>query len=74
MALLTLVDTDRQWFKSSGGLSETSEPIATARQTPLAYSVCQHVVANRSSLVISDAGRHPELHRHLWRGILKSDE
>ncbi len=64
MALLTLVDADRQWFKSSHGLSEMSEPIATARQTPLAYSVCQHVVATGSPLVISDADADPELRDH----------
>lgn len=61
MALLTLVDVDRQWFKSCHGLSE---PLATVRETPLAYSVCQYAVAAGVPLVISDASGDPELRDH----------
>src|SRR6516162_9470764 len=43
VALLSLVDTDRQFFKSSCGLPE---PWASIRQTPLSHSFCQHVVAS----------------------------
>ena len=34
VALVSLVDIDRQFFKSSFGLSE---PLASARQTPLSH-------------------------------------
>lgn len=61
MALLTLVDVDRQWFKSSFGLPG---PLATAGETPLAYSVCQYAVAAGRPLVISDAYRDPDLRDH----------
>jgi hypothetical protein len=43
VALLSLIDADRQFFKSSCGLPE---PLASARQTPFSHSFCQHVVAS----------------------------
>jgi GAF domain-containing protein len=49
IALLTLVDADRQFFKSAVGLPE---PVATKRETPLSYSFCKHAVASGSPLVI----------------------
>jgi len=52
MALLTLVDADRQFFKASYGLPE---PLATVRQTPLSHSICQHVVAREDRLIVCDA-------------------
>ena len=52
IALLTLVDADRQFFKASFGLPE---PLASARQTPLTHSICQHVVAREDRLVVCDA-------------------
>ena len=55
-ALVTLVDADRQWFKSSYGLAE---PWAGRRQTPLSHSFCQHVVALDAPLAIEDAREHP---------------
>lgn len=64
LALLTLVDVDRQWFKSCHGLSELSEPVATARETPLDYSICQYAVAAGRPLVISDASGDPALADH----------
>src|SRR5437868_12104027 len=45
VALLTLVDEDRQFFKSSVGLPE---PFASARQTPLEFSICQYAVAAKA--------------------------
>jgi hypothetical protein len=41
VSLVSLVDRDRQFFKSSIGLQE---PWASKRQTPLSHSFCQHVV------------------------------
>jgi two-component sensor histidine kinase len=56
VALVSLVDSDRQFFKSSTGLPE---PWASARQTPLSHSFCQHVVASAAPLIVGDARKHP---------------
>jgi DNA-binding CsgD family transcriptional regulator len=56
IALVSLVDDHRQFFKSAHGLPE---PWATRRETPLSHSFCQHVVASRAALVVDDARRHP---------------
>ncbi len=56
VALVTLVDRDRQFFKSCIGVPE---PWAAARQTPLSHSFCQHVVGARAPLVVEDARAHP---------------
>ena len=61
MALVTLIDADRQWFKSAHGLPE---PLATDRQTALAYSVCQYVVAAGRPLTIDDALADTTYRRH----------
>jgi len=58
VALVSLVDSDRQYFKSLHGLGQ---PWATERQTPLSHSFCQHVVHTRRALVVSDAREHPVL-------------
>jgi diguanylate cyclase (GGDEF)-like protein/PAS domain S-box-containing protein len=52
MALITLVDDRKQFFRSAHGINE---PLKTKRQTPLSHSFCKHVVANGSPLVVSDA-------------------
>ena len=56
IALVSLVDDRRQFFKSSFGLPE---PWASRRETPLSHSFCQHVVASASPLRIEDAREHP---------------
>ena len=56
MALITLVDKDRQFFLSAQGLPE---PYASTRETPLNYSFCQHVVGNGQGLRIDNAAEHP---------------
>ncbi|MBO0902791.1 sensor histidine kinase [Jiella sonneratiae] len=56
VALLSLVDRDRQFFKAQAGLPE---PTASLRETPLTHSFCQHVVATRRMLVVEDARAHP---------------
>ena len=58
VALVSLVDDDRQFFKSCLGLPQ---PWAVQRQTPLSHSFCQHVVESGRPLVISDAREHPVL-------------
>ena len=61
VALLTLVDEDRQFFKSSVGLHV---PFASARQTPLEFSICQYAVAANARLVVEDARADPFLADH----------
>ena len=56
VALVSLVDEDRQFFKSCIGLPE---PWASLRETPLSHSFCQHVVAEQQPLIIEDARIHP---------------
>ena len=58
VALVSLVDEDRQFFKSCLGLPE---PWASQRGTPLTHSFCQHAVAIREPLIVSDARAHPVL-------------
>ncbi|HWP37148.1 MAG TPA: GAF domain-containing protein [Gemmatimonadales bacterium] len=56
VALVSLVDRDRQFFKSDHGLPE---PVASRRETPLSHSFCKHVVASGEPLIIQDARQHP---------------
>ncbi len=62
IALLTLLEEDRQVFKSQVGLHE---PWATLMETPLSHSVCQHVVIGRQPLIVSDAHHHPLVRENL---------
>jgi signal transduction histidine kinase len=62
VALVSLVDQERQFFKSSVGLSE---PWASRRQTPLSHSFCKHVVSTSEPLCVSDARAHPLLRDNL---------
>lgn len=55
-APVSLVDKDRQFFKSAMGLPE---PWALARETPLSHSFCQHVADSGEPLIVADARRHP---------------
>ena len=61
-ALVTLVDKDRQFFKSQVGLAQ---PWAGERQTRLSHSFCQWVVAGKEPVVIRDANEHPALRKNL---------
>lgn len=56
VALVSLVDADRQFFKSAVGLPE---PWQTRRETPLTHSFCKHAVAQQEPLVIADARKDP---------------
>jgi signal transduction histidine kinase len=62
VSLLSLVDRDRQFFKSSVGLPE---PWLSQRQTPLSHSFCQHVVETAMPLYVVDARVHPLLKHNL---------
>ena len=62
VALVSLVDADRQFFKSCLGLPE---PWASRRGTPLSHSFCQHAVASREPLIVDDAREHAVLRDNL---------
>ena len=62
VALVSLVDRDRQVFAGCIGLPE---PWATDRQTPLSHSFCQHAVASREPLIIPDARKDPRVRDNL---------
>lgn len=51
MALVSLVDRDRQWFKSNFGLED--------RETPRDTSFCGHAISERDALVVPDALEDP---------------
>jgi diguanylate cyclase (GGDEF)-like protein/PAS domain S-box-containing protein len=51
VCLVSLVDRERQWFKSRHGLQAT--------ETPRDVSFCGHVVADAAPLVVEDARRDP---------------
>lgn len=52
VALVSLVDRDRQYFKSFYGLPESW---GSRRETPLSHSFCQYVVASQQPLIVEDA-------------------
>lgn len=56
VALVSLVDAERQYFKSAQGLAE---PWCSARETPLSHSFCQHVVVRDAPLLVEDARQDP---------------
>ena len=59
VALVSVVDRDRQFFKSAVGLPE---PWASRRETPLSHSFCRYVVESGHPLAVPDAARHPLTH------------
>lgn len=52
MSLVSLVDKDRQFFKSQVGLPPA---LATQRETSLSHSFCKYVVLSGQPLVVTDA-------------------
>jgi serine phosphatase RsbU (regulator of sigma subunit) len=58
VALVSLVEADRQVFPGACGLAA---PWQSARQTPLSYSFCQHVVTSAEPLIIHDARTDPRV-------------
>jgi PAS domain S-box-containing protein len=51
IAVVNLIDADRQWFKSEVGLG--------VRETPLETSFCRHALLEQDRLVVPDATRDP---------------
>jgi diguanylate cyclase (GGDEF)-like protein/PAS domain S-box-containing protein len=56
VALVSLVDENRQYFPGLAGLGGWA---GEARETPLSQSFCQHVVARHGPLVVTDARVDP---------------
>jgi GAF domain-containing protein len=54
MALVSLVDKDRQWFKSNFGVE--------AQETPRDISFCGHAILERNILLIPDALKDERFH------------
>ena len=55
ISLITLVDTDRQWFKSCQGLGIS--------ETPRSASFCAHAIASDEIFVVPDAQPGPPVRR-----------
>jgi GAF domain-containing protein len=62
VALISLVGSDRQFFKSCIGLGE---PWNTTRETPLSHSFCRYALESPEPLVIEDARVHPLVRENL---------
>jgi PAS domain S-box-containing protein len=56
MAMVSLIDEDRQFLKACHGLPESW---ASTRQTPLSHSLCQHLLVTGGALVINDSRLDP---------------
>ncbi|HEX5221953.1 MAG TPA: ATP-binding protein [Verrucomicrobiae bacterium] len=56
IALVTLMDDTRQFFKSCRGLPE---PWSIWRYTPLSHSFCKHLLTTDRPLIIPDARKNP---------------
>jgi PAS domain S-box-containing protein len=61
VALVSLVDDERQRF---AGRAAERGPIVATRETPIAQSICQHVVARGAPVVIADAANDPRARDH----------
>ena len=62
VAVVSLVDANRQFFVSCVGVGE---PWKTDRQTPLSHSFCQYVVTSGEALIVNDAREHPTVRANL---------
>jgi serine phosphatase RsbU (regulator of sigma subunit) len=66
-ALVSLVDSARQFFPGAAGLRE---PWDSTRETPLTHSICQYVVGRGEPVVSADIRADPELSASLANSVL----
>jgi formate hydrogenlyase transcriptional activator len=62
VAIISLLDRDRQFIKSACGLSGSLESL---RKTPLEHSFCKHPVGSGEPLVVADNRSHPVVGNYL---------
>ncbi len=62
VALLSIVEAHRQFFKSGFGLGE---PFGSQREAPTSISLCRYVVEYSRPLIVGDARRTPEFCDHV---------
>jgi signal transduction histidine kinase len=62
LSLITLIDKERQFFKSAVGMPE---PWATLRQSEFAYSFCKHIVASGVPMIVENAPDDPRVQGNL---------
>jgi formate hydrogenlyase transcriptional activator len=60
-AIVNLIDSERQFFKSQSGLPE---PLASARTSALKDSFCKHALESSEPLVVCDARKDPLFRRY----------
>ena len=56
VAIISLLDRDRQFIKSACGLSGSLDSL---RKTPLEHSFCKHPVGSGEPLIVADNRKHP---------------
>lgn len=61
-AAISLVDVDRNYFKSAIGMVDMSVP--ANRQAPLDQSICKYTMADGTPLVLEDARSDPVFQKH----------
>jgi hypothetical protein len=59
---ISLIDANRQFFKSTVGMGDVSVP--ENRETTLEYSICQYAVADGTPLILEDARADPVFKNH----------
>ncbi|MFN8606967.1 MAG: diguanylate cyclase [Vulcanimicrobiota bacterium] len=67
IALVTLLDDDRQVFLSQQGMPE---PWRSRAETPMEYSFCQRLLLQNGPLQVDDSAQHPEFRNHPGRVAL----
>ncbi|TVR74757.1 MAG: GAF domain-containing protein, partial [Sphaerobacteraceae bacterium] len=61
-SLLSIIDADRQFFKSSAHRPDKEDEVS---ERPLSYSFCKYVVGTDEPLILDDAAEHPVIQHNL---------